>query len=73
MRKIVLSTITVALIAASASQAFAAQSRHHVRNPQGDVRKETAVSEQFRNARNAVEQPSQPAWQYSGWSAPAGR
>ncbi len=66
MRKIVLSTITVALIAASASQAFAAQSRHH-------VRKETAVSEQFRNARNAVEQPSQPAWQYSGWSAPAGR
>ena len=59
MRKIVLSTITVALIAASASQAFAAQSRHH-------VRKETAVSEQFRNARNAVEQPSQPAWQYSG-------
>ncbi|UPK31966.1 hypothetical protein IVB18_26970 [Bradyrhizobium sp. 186] len=66
MRKIALSTITVALIAASASQALAAQSRHH-------VRKEAAVSEQFRNARNAVEQPSQPAWQYSGWSAPAGR
>ena len=67
MRKIILSTVTMALIAASASQAFAAQSQHHARKaPQ-------ATSEQFRNARNAVEQPSQPGWQYSGWSAPAGR
>ncbi|MET4384799.1 hypothetical protein ABIB73_000534 [Bradyrhizobium sp. F1.4.3] len=67
MRKIILSTVTVALIAASASQAFAAQSQHHARKaPQ-------ATSEQFRDARNAVERPSQPAWQYSGWSAPAGR
>jgi hypothetical protein len=66
MRKIILSTVTMALIAASASQAIAAQSQHHARKaPQ-------ATSEQFRNARNAVE-PSQPAWQYSGWSAPAGR
>ncbi len=63
MRKIILSTVTMALIAASASQAVAAQSQHHARKaPQ-------ATSEQFRNARNAVE----PAWQYSGWSAPAGR
>jgi hypothetical protein len=67
MRKIILSAVTVALMAASASQALAAQPQHHARKaPQ-------AASEQFRNARNAVELPSQPAWQYSGWSAPAGR
>lgn len=75
MRQIVLSTVAVALIAAStpealaaealAAQALAAQSRPH-------VRKDT-VSEQARKARDAVNQPSQPAWQYSGWSAPAGR
>lgn len=64
MRKIVLSTVAMALIAASASQAFAAQKQHHARKtPQ-------ATSEQF---RNAVTQPTQPAWPYSGWSAPAGR
>ena len=69
MRKIILSTVTMmALIAASASQAVAAQSQHHARKaPQA------TTSEQFRNARNAVERPAQPAWQYSGWSAPAGR
>jgi archaellum component FlaG (FlaF/FlaG flagellin family) len=66
MRKIVLSAVTMALIAASASQAFAAQS-HHVRKAA------QTTSEQLRNARNAVAQPSQPAWQYRGWSAPAGR
>ncbi|AHY50230.1 hypothetical protein [Bradyrhizobium japonicum] len=76
MRQIVLSTVAVALIAASASQALAAQSlaaealaaqsRHH-------VRKDSAVSDQTRKARDAVNQPSQPAWQYPGWSAPAGR
>jgi hypothetical protein len=67
MRKIILSTVAMALIAASASQAFAAQPQHHVRKATA------ATSEQFRNARNAVEQPAQPASQYSGWSAPAGR
>ncbi|RXT45937.1 hypothetical protein [Bradyrhizobium betae] len=67
MREIVLSTVMMALIAASAPQAFAAQSQHRARKaPQ-------ATGEQFRSARNAIEQPSQPAWQYSGWSAPAGR
>ena len=72
MRRIVLSTVTwstvtMTLVAASASQALAAQPQHHARKtPQ-------ATSAQFRTARNAVEQPSQPAWQYSGWSAPAGR
>lgn len=67
MRKIILSTVTMALIAVSASHAFAAQS-HHARKANSAV-----TSEQFRNARNAVTQPSQPAWPYSGWSAPAGR
>ncbi len=86
MRRIVLSTVAVALIAASASQALdvqaldvqalavqalavqalAAQSRPH-------VRKDTAMSEQVRKALDAVDQPSRPGWQYSGWSAPAGR
>ncbi|WFU85012.1 hypothetical protein QA645_20420 [Bradyrhizobium sp. CIAT3101] len=67
MRKIVLSAVTMALIAASASQAFAAQQQHRARKePQ-------ATSAQFGDARNAVERPSQPAWPYSGWSAPAGR
>ena len=64
MRKIILSTVTMTLIAASASQGFAAQPQHHARKaPQ-------ATSKQF---RNAIAQPSQPGWQYSGWSAPAGR
>ncbi|MFK4499478.1 hypothetical protein ABIF86_003769 [Bradyrhizobium japonicum] len=86
MRRIVLSTIAVALIAASASQALdvqaldvqalavqalavqalAAQSRPH-------VRKDTAVSEQVRKASDTIDRPSRPGWQYSGWSAPAGR
>ncbi|MCS3730291.1 hypothetical protein [Bradyrhizobium betae] len=66
MRKIISSTIAAALIAASASQAFAAQAQH-------PIRKETVASQPIRNAHNAVEQPSQPGWQYSGWSAPAGR
>jgi hypothetical protein len=67
MRTIILSTVTMALIAVSASQAFAAQPQHHVRKAA------QATSEQFRNSHNAVEQQAQPAWQYSGWSAPAGR
>jgi hypothetical protein len=66
MRRIILSTVTMALIAVSASQAFAAQPQHHRKAQQ-------ATSEQFRNARNAVEQQTQSAWPYSGWSAPAGR
>lgn len=68
MRKTILSTVAAALIAASASQAVAAPSHRHVRK---DVAKE--MSEHVRNARNALAQPSQPVWPYSGWSAPAGR
>ena len=64
MRRIVLSTVAIALIATSASPAVAGGSRHHVpKAPQ-------ATSEPF---RNTVAQPPQPAWPYSGWSAPAGR
>ncbi|MCK1275670.1 hypothetical protein IVB46_10550 [Bradyrhizobium sp. 61] len=76
MRRIVLSTLAVALIAASASQALdvqalatqalVAQSRPH-------VRKDTALSEQVRKARDTVDRRSRPGWQHSGWSAPAGR
>ncbi|MHC2619018.1 hypothetical protein ACVIW2_001050 [Bradyrhizobium huanghuaihaiense] len=65
MRKIVLSTVAMALIATSVSPAVAARSHH--------VRKTTPAREQLRNARDAVAQQSQPAWPYSGWSAPAGR
>jgi hypothetical protein len=65
MRKIILGAVTMALIAASASQAFASQPKHHAR------RASRATSEQFRGARNAAEQQTQPTWQYSGWSAPA--
>ncbi|WFU20901.1 hypothetical protein QA649_22525 [Bradyrhizobium sp. CB1717] len=67
MREIVLSTVTMALIVTSVSPAVAARSHH--------VRKTTPATtrEQFRSARDAVALPSQPAWPYSGWSAPAGR
>jgi hypothetical protein len=67
MRKIIMSIVAMALIAASASQAFAAQPRHHARKAA------QTRSDPFLNAHNAVEQQTQPAWQYSGWSAPAGR
>ena len=63
MRKIILSTVTTALIAASAPNAFAAQPQHHVRKAQ------QATSQQSRNALNSVQQS---AWPDSGWSAPAG-
>ncbi|WP_441236436.1 hypothetical protein [Bradyrhizobium sp. 930_D9_N1_4] len=66
MRKIIFRTVAAALVAASASQAVATPSRHH-------VRKETAMRTQVRNAHDAAAQPSQPGWPYSGWSAPAGR
>lgn len=66
MRTIILSTVAAALIATSALQAVAAPSRH-------PVRKQTAMSEQVRNASNTIAQQSQARWQYSGWSAPAGR
>ncbi|MBR0775782.1 hypothetical protein JQ625_13160 [Bradyrhizobium diazoefficiens] len=63
MRRIVLSLVTMALIAASASPA-AGTSQHHARKAR------QATSEPF---HNTVAQPSQPASPNSGWSAPAGR
>ncbi|TFW63081.1 hypothetical protein CT676_03020 [Bradyrhizobium sp. MOS001] len=86
MRRIVLSTIAVALIAASASQALDVQAldvqalavqalavQALAAQSRPHVRKDTAVSEQVRKALDAVDQPSRPGWHYSGWSAPAGR
>lgn len=65
MRQIVSWTMIAALIAASASHAGATQSHRH-------VCKRSATREHIRNARNAIA-PLQSSWQYSGWSAPAGR
>ncbi|MGY3233659.1 hypothetical protein ACVMAJ_000549 [Bradyrhizobium sp. USDA 4448] len=67
MGKIILSTVTMTLITASGSHAFAAHAQHRL----GKVPQ--ATSAQIRDARNAIEQQAQPGWQYSGWSAPAGR
>lgn len=64
MRKVILSTATMALIAASASQAFIAQPQHRARKAP------LAMSEQFRNARNAVEQALQPNWHIRGGRRP---
>lgn len=56
MRKIILSTVTMALIAASSSsQVFAGQSPHHTRKAA------LATSNQFRDVRNAVEPTPQPS------------
>ncbi|RXG88223.1 hypothetical protein EAS61_29800 [Bradyrhizobium zhanjiangense] len=68
MRRIVLSAFATVLIAASAAQAFAAQSQHHPRKSA-----HATTTEQFRSARSAVARQPQPSWPYSGWSAPAGR
>jgi hypothetical protein len=67
MSKIVLSVVGATLIALSSAQGVQAAEHHRA----GKAR--TVTSEQFRNARNAVAAPaSQPAWPYSGFSAPAG-
>jgi hypothetical protein len=65
MRKIILTAVGAALIAASTAGAASATDRHHARKV-----------EQFRNANNAivVVQPSGGPQNYSGgFSAPAGR
>lgn len=67
MRKSILTVLSAALFAASASQNVAAAERHHHR--QTDPVK---LSEQFRNANNSVVAPVQSGWTYSGYSAPAG-
>lgn len=68
MRKTILTVLSAALFAASASQNVAASERHHARKTE-----QVKVSEQFRNANNAVATPVQSGWTYSGYSAPAGR
>jgi Ni/Co efflux regulator RcnB len=68
MRKIILTALGAALMAASTAQAAAAAQHHHARKV------ERAISaERFRNAHDAATSPAQPGWHYSGYSAPAGR
>ncbi|MGL3109345.1 hypothetical protein [Bradyrhizobium sp. BR 1432] len=65
MRKIVLSAFASMLIAASAAQAFAAQSQHHPRKSA-----HATTTEQLRSARNAVARQPQPSWPYSDGRRP---
>jgi hypothetical protein len=68
MSKTILTVLSAALFAASASQNVAAAERHHARKTERPT-----VSEQFRNANNSVAAPVQSVWPYGGFSAPAGR
>jgi hypothetical protein len=72
MRKIILTSLAAALMAASTAPMAVAAERHHVRKMD-----RAPVSDQFRNANNALVQPAQLG-SYSGFdghalSAPAGR
>jgi uncharacterized membrane-anchored protein len=68
MRRTILTVLSAALFAASASHNAAASDRHHARKTE-----QAKVSEQFRNANNSVAAPVQSGWPYGGYSAPAGR
>lgn len=68
MRKSILTVLSAALFAASASQNVAAAARH----PAGKT-EPAKVSEQFRNANNQLAARVPSGWTYSGYSAPAGR
>lgn len=68
MRRTILTVLSAALFAASASQNVAAAERHHARKTE-----RVKVSQQFRNANNALAAPVQSGWPYGGYSAPAGR
>jgi hypothetical protein len=67
MRKIIVTAIGAALLAASSAQLAQASEHHAVRKVE-----RSATSESFRNANNAVAAPAQAFWPYSGYSAPAG-
>jgi hypothetical protein len=67
MRKTLLTVLTAALMAASASQIASATERHHAHKA-GRV----VASEPFRNANNSVAAPAPSGWAYGGFSAPAG-
>jgi hypothetical protein len=71
MRKTFLTLLAASLLAASSVQLASAAERHHARTP-------APVSQQLRNANNAVAWPVQPNWvsDYTEGhviSAPAGR
>ena len=68
MRKTLLTLLSAALFAASASHNAAASDRHHVRKTD-----RVTSSDPFRNANNSVAAPVQYGWPYGGYSAPAGR
>jgi hypothetical protein len=72
MRKIILTTLAAALMAASAAPMAAAAERHHTRKLD-----RAPVSDQFRNANNALAWPGQfgpySASDGHALSAPAGR
>ena len=70
MRKIILTTLAAALMAASAAPMAVAAERHHVRKVD-----RAPVSDQFRNANNALASQSSPyaGYAFHGYSAPAGR
>ena len=67
MRKTILTVLSAALFAASASHNAAASERHHARKTE-----RVTTSKQFRNANNLAA-PVQSGWTYGGYSAPAGR
>jgi hypothetical protein len=68
MQKTILTALAATLIAASSAQ-IASASEHH----RAHKVTHAAVAEQIRNANNAIAQPVQPSWPYSGYSAPAGQ
>jgi hypothetical protein len=70
MTKIILTTVAAALIVVSTAPVAIALERHHVRKLD-----RAPVSQQFRNANNAVAFPAHPApgYEFHGYSAPAGR
>ena len=69
MRKIILTALAAALMAASTAPMAVAAERQHVRKA------DRAVSDQFRNANNALASQPGPCARYAfhGFSAPAGR
>jgi hypothetical protein len=70
MKKLILTTVAAALIVASTAPTAIASERHHVRKLD-----RAAVSQQFRNANDAVAFPvhAAPGYEFHGYSAPAGR
>jgi hypothetical protein len=66
MKKIILTTVAALIVASTIPVAMASERRH--------VRKldRAPVSQQFRNANNAVAHPA-PGYEFHGYSAPAGR